>query len=444
VKGGVPERIAGEVSGAAALSPDGRRIAFVRLNPSSWEASLTAAAILRRTQRRMVSGRPLHCLLRRRGGHYSDSRFHLVEVRLADGSRRVITKQTWTWPLSVSWSAKENVLIVTAATQGDDTYQLWMVRRNNGAITRLTNDLSNYDRVTFANNGTSLATVQTDTSAAIWVAAGSRSAHFVRVNATPLHSTHIAVAWTPGGQILYSDPTGDYRNLWRIDADGGNAKRLTMGPGNKDQIVATRDGRYIVYKQDANIWRIDEDGTHPRRLTHGSLDVHPDVSADGRSVVYASFAGWSPAIGGQPTLWRIPIDGGQPVEIFRQPASYPRESPDGRRLGCVYFSGKDPRVSTDQVAMLTLDGTERFTVFESSPSDETPPSWSPGGNALDYVVNARGVSNIWRQPSDGRPARPVTKFESDELFTFAWSRDGRLACVRGTTTSSVVLIKNFR
>ena len=35
--GGTAERVIGDVSGAAAVSPDGRRIAFARLKPSTWK-----------------------------------------------------------------------------------------------------------------------------------------------------------------------------------------------------------------------------------------------------------------------------------------------------------------------------------------------------------------------------------------------------------------------
>ncbi len=431
----------------------------MRLNASSWDASLivsnadgrealTVASVRRPRYLDQHSvawapdGRSVACFAGE-AARYSESKFHLVEVRLADGSQRTITKQSWAWPRGVAWSAKGNVLIVTAATRGDSVYQLWMVRGDTGAVSRLTNDLSDYDRVTFTNDGRSLATVQTETAAAIWVSGGEDFSHLAQVSATPLHSAQIALAWTPDGHIVYSDPTGGYRNLWRVEPDGKNRKQITFWQSDKDQIVVTPDGRYILYKQAGNIWRMDADGTNARQLTHGSLDVHPDASADGRSVVYASFADWSPAVGGQPTLWRVPVEGGEGVEISRQPASYPRESPDGRRLGCVYFPGKDPRVSAAQVAMMALDGSKAFTVFDSSVSDETSISWSPGGKALDYIVNARGVGNIWRQPVDGKPAKPVTKFDSNELFTFAWSRDGHLACARGATTRGVVLIENF-
>lgn len=193
----------------------------------------------------------------------------------------------------------------------------------------------------------------------------------------------------------------------------------------------TRDGRYIVYKQSGNIWRVDADGARARQLTHGSLDVHPDVTPDGRSGVYASFANWSPAVGGEPTLWKVSMDGGEPVEISRQPASYPRVSPDGTRMAA-------------HVGILRMDGTGGFTILDASPSDEKDFSWSPDGEALDYIAAASGVGNIWGQPVEGGPPARVTKFDSDELYAFSWSRDGKLVCARGTTTHGVVLIESFR
>jgi Tol biopolymer transport system component len=457
VNGGVPERLIGEVSGPAAISPDGRHIAFVRLKASSWEASLIVAnadgigestlATLRRPRyfdEHSVAwspdGRAVACFAGQ-AARYSEAAFHLVEVRLDDRRQRVITEQSWAWPRSLAWSAKGDVLIVTAASRGNDVFQLWMVGREHGGVTRLTNDLSSYDRVTLTGDGKSLATVQRESSAAIWVGPGGDAARSVRITRTPLRSSKVSIAWTPQGGMVYSDPTGD--SLWSVDSHGGNPRRLAPGPGNKDQIVMTRDGRYIVYLRAGNIWRMDADGTHARQLTHGPLDVHPDVSADGRWVVYASFADWSPGVGGEPTLWKVPIDGGEAVEISREPASYPRVSPDGLRLGCVYFPGRDPRFSAGRVAVLGLDGSSGLRIFESSPRDETALSWSSDGKALDYIVDAGGTGNIWRQPSGGGPATRLTGFDGDELFAFAWSPEGRLACVRGGTARGVVLIENF-
>src|SRR5580704_9387233 len=173
-------------------------------------------------------------------------------------------------------------------------------------------------------------------------------------------------------------------------------KGATCGSWTRmDQIAISRDGAFLVYKQAGNIWRINADGTDARQLTHGPLDVHPDVSADGRSVVYASFTDWSPSVGGEPTLWRVAADGGTAVKIAEQAASYPKVSRDGQSVAYIYFPGKDPRYSATRVAVMPWSGGA-FRVLEASPSDETEFSWSPDGQALDFSVNTAGVGNVWR------------------------------------------------
>ena len=52
--------------------------------------------------------------------------------------------------------------------------------------------------------------------------------------------------------------------------------------------------------------------------------------------------------------------------------------------------------------------------------------------------------NLWNQPIDGGAPKPVTNFTSEQIFSFAWSADGkRLAIARGTVTNDVVLVSNL-
>jgi dipeptidyl aminopeptidase/acylaminoacyl peptidase len=71
--------------------------------------------------------------------------------------------------------------------------------------------------------------------------------------------------------------------------------------------------------------------------------------------------------------------------------------------------------------------------------------WSPDGQGIDYVATEEGVGNIWRLPLAGGRPRPLTEWKSDFVYRFAWSRDGKqLAASRGTATTDLVLIKDFR
>ena len=84
--------------------------------------------------------------------------------------------------------------------------------------------------------------------------------------------------------------------------------------------------------------------------------------------------------------------------------------------------------------------------FEFAPtvSVDSALRWTSDGRAISYVDNRGGISNIWSQPIDGSPPRPVTDFHGGEIYSFAWSRDGNLAISRGMQTSDLVLISDVR
>jgi dipeptidyl aminopeptidase/acylaminoacyl peptidase len=100
------------------------------------------------------------------------------------------------------------------------------------------------------------------------------------------------------------------------------------------------DGRYIVYAQrdadlDANrgrsdLWLVDLDNpAKTRRLTqHSANDTHPRWSVDGNSIYFLS------ARAGSTQVWRLPLGGGEAVQI----TDYPLEvnsfkfSPDGSHM----------------------------------------------------------------------------------------------------------------
>jgi hypothetical protein len=68
--------------------------------------------------------------------------------------------------------------------------------------------------------------------------------------------------------------------------------------------------------------------------------------------------------------------------------------------------------------------------------------WTPDGGGLVYLAASAGVVNIWLQPTDGSPARALTDFNTDRIFRFDVSRDGRLVYERGTTVSDAILLRS--
>jgi Tol biopolymer transport system component len=120
-------------------------------------------------------------------------------------------------------------------------------------------------------------------------------------------------------------------------------------------------------------------------------------------------------------------------------------SPTGR---LIYYSAsvwEERPVRTRHGWWFVVSATDGKRVFDiESPANKTRgvlPTWAPDDSGIDYVVTKDSVSNIWRQPLTGDPARQITHFSSGKIFSFAWSRDGKwLSFASGFNRSDVVLI----
>ena len=67
--------------------------------------------------------------------------------------------------------------------------------------------------------------------------------------------------------------------------------------------------------------------------------------------------------------------------------------------------------------------------------------WGPDGRVLAFIDAVEGSPNIWLQPLDDTPAKPLTHLENARIATFDWSRDGsRLAWTTVTEVRDVVMV----
>jgi Tol biopolymer transport system component len=178
-------------------------------------------------------------------------------------------------------------------------------------------------------------------------------------------------------------------------------------------------------------------GRNPVQLTRGGGETLPTVSPDGSSVVYSTVD----AAG--PRLWKLKLDGSDPVQLIQQKASRPVYSPDGKMLLCIYMQTD---TAPWEIAVIPAEGGAPLKTFKitSGMYWEGGLRWGPGGQSYTYVDNRDGVSNIWMQPLSGEPPKKLTAFTSGQIFRFDWSRDGQMLAVdHGIVINDVVLISNF-
>ena len=374
----------------------------------------------------------------------------LWALSVADGSVRKI----YSIPDDIGrprWLPDGSGLLATIGNTGQAFRgQLWFISYPRGEARRLTNDLMDYQLccLDLTPDGKTLVDTELSTVSDLWLAPGGNTAKAKQI--TTKEFTVGGFSWMPDGRIIFASQDG---NLYAINHDGSGRTRLTPddSPGWDPSVCG--DGRYIVYaadrEQKSGIWRMSSDSANPIRIADETLAVTPQCSPDGKWVVYLRGPSWTPV--------KVPITGAKSPEVLVQDFGFEidsgcplRISPDGKRI--MYLASPElPENSSSpsasnafQLKVIPSDGGAVLYKFDW-PASANAPRWAPAGDAIEYALTRNGVSNIWRQKLGGGPPKQITNFESGLIFDFDWSRDGRqLALTRGSKSSDVVLISNFR
>jgi Tol biopolymer transport system component len=333
-------------------------------------------------------------------------------------------------------------LVITAKDYESSFSQVWMLPYPDGQARKITNDLSDYGGMSLTADSRAMVVVQGQRLSNIWVAASGAAR---RPAQTTLGAgRYFDLSWTPDGHVLYASDASGSADLWEMNADGSEAKQLTSGAGRNYGPASSPDGRHVVFHTNRNgawnIWRMDRDGSNPKQLTFDNEDnTWAQCSPDGQWVIYQHSAS-----GSQVSVWKVPINGGAPVQLTDTASMRPAISPDGSMFACWYWNEQPD--SPPRIALFPFGGGPPIKLFEIPPglllSWSAILQWAPDGRALTYVDNRSGVDNIWSQPIDGSKPVLLTDFKSDRIESFNWSRDGKLVCSRGVITNDVVLIRN--
>jgi len=335
-------------------------------------------------------------------------------------------------------------LVVPLYDSTEHSVQLWTISFPEGRLQRLTNDLSSYGALPedygFPLDTTkdlkSLLALSVRETGTIWVASVSEPSA-----AEELPSHGVSFKWVTEATDGSLWAVGSDHQLWIVNADGSQPVRY----GNYEIVSAVaKCGPFMILERDAKsgrtvLTRVDVNAHNPLDLATGHL-FGPVCSPDFKYIYYVSAE--------QPQkIWRVPIDGGVPVQIATvlgdQISSGISLSPDGTLIS-YGFTRFVPALEWSAAVIRARGGPPQET-FPLPPENGVSLCWSSDGKALQYLWTRDGVSNLWEQPLGARGPRQITHFTTGRISAFSWSADRkRLFLSRSNLSSDAVLLTTVR
>jgi serine/threonine protein kinase len=253
-----------------------------------------------------------------------------------------------------------------------------------------------------------------------------------------LRRTAWAYSYSPNGSLIsFGANRGNNgpREIWLMDSDGGNARKILDG-GNEygiDVFTWSPDGRRVSYIRHNEstfeelklLWDADHVGAEVSRIPvknlFGTKDVYDGVELPGGREIF-SVKEQAPNGAGNCNLWTLRLNPktGGPVGKAQQLTHLPgfcmsqiSFSNDGKRIAFVEWANHSR--GTIHVAELHSGGTQVSNMrhFTLTDSTDAPSDWTPDSKSLIFQSNRGGHNGIYSQTLDEDSPKLLV---SDSIF----------------------------
>lgn len=222
--------------------------------------------------------------------------------------------------------------------------------------------------------------------------------------------------WFPDSRSVVYDRSRE--TLWRVSIDGAAPKSLLGSEVLACCPSVARDGTKLVYQRrtiDHNVWRVpglssgNASGTSraPVRLIASTFsDGQAQYSPDGERIAFVSTRS------GNKEIWVSASDGTHPQQLTTGwVAGSPRWSPDGR-----WIAFDSLRSGSWNIYVISSQGPGTVRTLTADSWANARASWSNDGQWIYFGSDRSGSWQIWKIPSTGGTPAQVTRHGGFEAF----------------------------
>lgn len=235
-------------------------------------------------------------------------------------------------------------------------------------------------------------------------------------------SINVLPAWSPNGRyIAYTSYKAHNPDLYIFDIRTGRSRKISRHKGLNSGAAWSPDGSKIAYSASRGRAKMDIyvtgiRGGSPRCLTCShtpkwSSNLSPSWSPDGSKITYVSTRH------GSPQIFVMDSNGGNSRRLttIGKYNQSPKWSPDGK---WIMFTGRDEKNAFD--VFLISPTTKALKRLTQNQGNSIESSWSSNGRNVVYSSNRNGVPKLFIARADGKNAQQIT-FMSGKFVTPTWS-----------------------
>ena len=265
----------------------------------------------------------------------------------------------------IAWSRGGDNILFSSPAIGGGLWEVGLTHPERAQRLPIGHDVSD---VAVSSSGHRLVYLQSSTNTNIWqldLQGSPAQAHKLIASSAEQESASIS---PDGRRITFESDRSGALEIWVCDADGSNVLQLTsFGVISTGTPRWSPDGGLIAFDSrlggESNLYTVDPAGGIPAKL---NIDVSdnsmPSWSPDGKWIYFMQGDDT-----GQPSVWRVPSQGGHAVQLASAPAATPLVSPDGqyvyffrnKKLWRMMPDGSSPE-EVKGMPELSFQGTEWF------------------------------------------------------------------------------------
>jgi Tol biopolymer transport system component/DNA-binding winged helix-turn-helix (wHTH) protein len=461
VLGGASQEILHRIDSPAAISPDESRLAFVRRNPESKETALILTDIEGKNEQSLAvrqpesgftnggvswspDGKSLSATVFQRENNRTSVQVAVVDAE--SGEQKIISHENWISAGQTVWLKDGSGILTVAygAKSPSLNDELWVVSYPEGKSRFVTNGINGNYGISLNAATNSIIAVESNKFACFLTAPVDNLFKNTHVLTTISDESPLPFGadWTNDGRIVYSATDEGNADIFTISEDGSERKQLTSDASAEISPKLSADGRFLIFMSNRtgqmDVWRADTNGTNTIQLTTNGNVKDSIISPDGETVFYLVQDSESMV----ETLWRVSINGENPVKLTDRTTRSPRISPDGKTIAC-YISNSETNA---MMLALVSAKTGEVLKYPATPPNEDIPflDWSKDGENLFVVLQRGKPFSLWKLSLNGSQPEQLREWENDAIFRLAISRNGeRVFYEVGNQLNSVVQFQSL-